>query len=82
MIYAIKTFCILDNQITQKLNEKLTEACRQFQIPVVDVYHDYADSTGILNSKLSDGNVHINHAFNHAIEVQLLKMIDNNYTSK
>ena len=45
--------------VTLYMNSKLKEYCKKHNYIFLDVYEKYCDKDGFLNSKLSDGQVHI-----------------------
>ncbi len=63
--------------ITQQLNSLLKTNCSQHGIKFLDFYQFYATQAGDLDKTLSDGNVHINLAYNYCIKQQLAKVLVN-----
>lgn len=62
-------------QITQAMNYLLKIASQQYGIQFLDVYEDYTDALGALNTELSDGNVHIGSQYNGAIRQNLSQLL-------
>jgi hypothetical protein len=53
-------------------NEKLKQACIEYNFLFFDVYDNYIDNDGFLNKSMSDGNVHIRDG------VYIKRFVENN----
>jgi len=62
--------------ITKELNNLLREVCVLNNIFIIDVYADYADSSGALITDLSDGSVHIHSTHSGCIKDKLYEILD------
>jgi hypothetical protein len=58
------------------MNQKIKEKCEEYNYKFFDIYSQYCDAEGFLNSELSDGAIHIHNG--KIMEEKLLKIINNN----
>ncbi|MDP1879507.1 MAG: hypothetical protein Q8K60_01045 [Parachlamydiaceae bacterium] len=61
--------------ISKKLNARLAALCSQVKIEFLDVYDEYANLDGTLNTQYSDGCVHINPTCYPAIALKLINIL-------
>lgn len=63
--------------ITKQMNKRLSDWCHFYNISFLDIYDDYANDDGSLNTALSDGTVHIHPSHNEAIFHKLANILLN-----
>jgi hypothetical protein len=66
-------------RLTKTLNQYLKDVARESGIYVLDVYENYATSSGSLNPEMSDGQVHINQNCNGPVKEELAKLLEQIY---